>query len=325
MGGEVGVESQVGRGSDFWWKLSLPLDPAHTGPARAESLAGLSALIVDDAEVTRTVLAEKLARQGMTAGTATRGLEALALLREAAAAGRPYDVTLVDLLMPEMDGEQFGEAVRREASIAATKLVILTGQPGPGDGVRFEAAGFDGYLVKPVRDAVLIRALASVLGTSRERRKGIVTRHSIDEGGAIPTAAAVEQATFGGLRVLIAEDNSTNQRIIVRMLTKLDCRVGIAANGLEAVTMAKDFPFDVILMDMQMPEMDGLEASARIRELGGPHAGLPIIALTANAMESDREACMRAGMDDFLAKPVKRDELVGTLRRWERERARKAA
>ena len=141
----------------------------------------------------------------------------------------------------------------------------------------------------------------------------------------MPTAAAAEQARFDGLRVLLAEDNSTNQLIGIRMLEKLGCRVGVAANGAEAVTMARDFPYDIILMDMQMPEMDGLEATVKIRELGGEFTHLPIVALTANVMESDREACTRAGMDGYLSKPIRRNELLVVLQRWGRERIENAA
>jgi PAS domain S-box-containing protein len=325
MGGEVGLESVVGHGSDFWFTLRLPRDPAHEGPVTAEGLAGRRALVVEDVDVLRAHLVAKLNRWGMTADAAPNGVEALTLMRGAAAAGRPYEVALVDLVMPEMDGRQLGEAVRGDASIAAIQLVVLTGHPGRGDGMQFQAAGFDGYLVKPARDPVLARALAFVLGTPREQRKGIVTRHSLDEGDAMPTAAAVEQARFDGLRVLLAEDNSTNQLIGIRMLEKLGCRVGAAANGAEAVAMARDFPYDLILMDMQMPEMDGLEATVKIREMGGGFTRLPIVALTANVLESDREACTRAGMDGFLTKPIRRGELLGVLQRWGRERLDRAA
>ena len=325
MGGEVGVESVAGQGSDFWFTLRLPLDPAHRDSVTTEGLAGRRALVVEDVEVLREHLVAKLSRWGMEAAAASNGIEALALMRSAAAAGRPYDVALVDIVMPEMDGRQLGEAVRAEASIAAIQLVVLTGHPGRGDGVNFEAAGFDGYLVKPARDSVLARALAFVLSTPRERRKGIVTRHSLDEVGAIPTATAAEQARFDGLRVLLAEDNSTNQLIGVRMLEKMGCRVGVAANGAEAVAMARDFPYDIILMDMQMPEMDGLEATREIRRTGADRERLPIVALTANAMESDREACTRAGMDAFLSKPLRRNDLVLALHRWGRVRLEQAA
>ena len=162
-------------------------------------------------------------------------------------------------------------------------------------------------------------------GAPREQRKRIVTRHSLDEGDTTPTAEAAEHARYDGLRVLLAEDIRTNQLIGIRMLEKLGCRVGVAANGAEAVTMAKDFPYDLILMDMQMPEMDGLEATVKIRGMGGEFTRLPIVALTANVMESDREACTRAGMDGFLSKPIRRNDLLVVLQRWGRDRLENAA
>jgi PAS domain S-box-containing protein len=324
MGGEVGVESVEGLGSHFRFRLPLAIDPDYRDAPMAEGLAGRRVLVVEDVEVLREHLLSKLGRWGMAAEAASNGAEALVRMRRAAAEGRPYDVALVDIMMPVMDGRQLGAAVRADPAIAAIQLVVLTGHPGRGDGAHFEQAGFDGYLVKPARDAVLARALACVLGTPRERRQGIVTRHSLDNVGAVPAITAAE-ANFDGLRVLLAEDNSTNQLIGVRMLEKLRCRVGVAANGTEAVAMVRDFPYDLILMDMQMPEMDGLEATREIRAMGGDRLGLPIVALTANAMESDREACLRAGMDAFLSKPLKRVDLVPVLQSWGRDRRNRAA
>jgi CheY-like chemotaxis protein len=325
MGGQVGVDSVVGEGSDFWFTLELPLDPERATPVKVEGLAGKRVLIVDDVELARRHLVERVSRWGMAADSASGGTEAMDRMRTARAAGHPYDVVLVDLFMPDMDGRQLGDAIRADHSFDATQIMVLTGRPGRGDGAFFQSAGFDGYLVKPVRDSVLARALAFALETPREKRSGIITRHSLDEGGAIPPPSTPELARFDGLRVLLAEDNSTNRKIGVRMLEKLGCRVEVAANGVEAVAMAKDFPYDLILMDMQMPEMDGLEATVRIRAMGGALAVLPIVALTANVMESDRNACAQAGMNGFVSKPVKRADLLTALQRWGPDRLEVAA
>ena len=320
MGGTIGVSSRPREGSDFWFTLDLGLGEAARPMSVDRALAGKRVLIVDDVPVLCTLLARKSESWGMMATVGSSGAQALAMLRSAAAEGRPYDAALVDLRMQEMDGEQLCQALRKEPAIAAVQVILMTGHPSRGDGARFEAAGIDGYLVKPIRGTLLMRALAAAFELPRERRHGIITRHSLDEGGTQPTATAVRHAEFPGLRVLLAEDNITNQKIAARMLEQLRCRVGVAANGAEAVEMAHSFPYDLILMDVQMPEMDGFEAAAKIREIEGVGKHTPIIALTANVMESDREACARAGMDDFLGKPLKRDELLRMLERWSRDR-----
>ena len=326
MGGTIGVASEPGQGSDFWFTLDLPLDPAGSQPMKTDALSGRRALIVDDAQMLCTLIVTKLRGWGMHAEAAANAHDALAMLRAAAATDHPYDVALVDLRMPEMDGEQLARAIRQESGLAAMQVILMTGHPSRGDGARFGAIGIDGYLVKPVRDALLLRALVAVLEVPRVNRPGMVNRHSL-EGKGTPSASATarQHPVFEGLRVLVAEDNVTNQKIAARMLEKLRCQADVVADGAEAVRMARDFPYDLILMDVQMPEMDGYQASIRIREMEGPENHTPIVALTANVMEADREACTKAGMDDFLAKPVRRDDLVRVLERWGRGRLELAA
>ncbi len=321
MGGEMGVDSWPGEGSDFWFTLRLALDPVPAQRPEDAELGGRRVLIVDDVAVIRTLLMKKLVGWDIESAGAASGHEALDALRSAAAAGRPFDAALIDLRMPEMDGEALYHELRQDPALAELQVVLMTGHPKRGDGARFEAAGIDGYLVKPIRDTLLLRTLTAALGVPRRERRGIITRHSLGENGAMTTVAAVQQAEFHGLRILLAEDNSTNQKIAVRMLEQLRCRVSVAANGVEAVELSRRFPFDLILMDVQMPEMDGFEAAQKIRAHEGTQSHTPIVALTANVMESDRQACAEAGMDDFVGKPIKREDLLRVLEHWGRGRA----
>ena len=320
MGGTVGATSRPGEGSTFWFTLCLPVDPEAPRapfPLPTADLEGVRVLIVDDHEINRRVLQEQLESWNLRHQGVASGEEALAALRQAHRAGAPYHIALLDHRMPGMDGETLGRVIKADPELRETVLVLLASFGQRGDAERFLEAGFAGYLVKPVRQSHLMDALASVWGAgTQERPTVLVTRHTLAEAksrGAKPVAPTTRAELFR-MRVLVAEDNVVNQRVAVRMLEKQGCRVDVAANGVEALEMLKALPYDLIFMDCQMPEMDGFEATAEIRrreKLSGHH--VPIIAITANAMQGDRERCLEAGMDGYIAKPIEPEELRKAL------------
>ncbi len=303
MGGTLNVQSLVGVGSIFTLRLPLRLGEAPKGESM--DLRGIRVLVVDDVEINRRVLLERLAGWGCRASASGSAIAGLTMLRDAAAAGDPFRVALLDHHMPDVDGETLGRLIRAEAGIAATALIMLSSACQRGDPARIRAAGIDRYLVKPVRTAHLREAMTSVTAAKQPA--------PLPEGDAI---AVREVPGEGRIRALVAEDNPVNQKVAARMLQRLACRVDLASNGLEAVEMAARFPFDIVFMDCQMPEMDGLEATAAIRasENGGPR--MPIVAMTAHVLAGDRERCLAGGMDDYIGKPVTPGELARVLSRW---------
>ena len=315
MGGEIGLESAPGAGSTFWFAVPLEKQPEgarETAPSPRADLHGLRVLVVDDNATNREIVHHQVTSWGMGNGSAENGHKALEMLRAAAERGEPYDVAILDMQMPGMDGLMLAGAIKDSPAIASTRLILLTSMGQRGDGEQARRAGIEAYLTKPVRQSQLYDALATVMGThealasSPSAETRLITRHTSDEARA--------RSSF---RILLAEDNSVNQKVAVRMLEKLGYHADVAANGLEALDALSRIPYAAVLMDVQMPEMDGYEATAEIRNRerdGGRHT--PIIAMTANAMQGDREKALEAGMDDYVPKPVKREELGAVLDRW---------
>jgi signal transduction histidine kinase/DNA-binding response OmpR family regulator len=297
MGGELTVNSEVGRGSEFSFAVTLPVEsaPATRGGGLA-ALGGRRMLIVDDNQTNRRILREMLAAEGIKvdeAGTAAEGLEALRRVR--------YDLAILDVQMPDMDGFQLATAVRAERKIARTNLLMLTSAGQRGDGERCRELGIRAYLTKPMSRADLLEALGTVLAGSPDDGEvaEVITRHTIAESRQ-------------SLRVLLAEDNPVNQQVAVAMLVKRGHEVHVSSNGREAVDAVKQRDYDVVLMDIQMPEMDGFEATHAIRELAKGKS-LPIIGLTAHALSGERERCLSHGMTEYLAKPFKAHELFALV------------
>ncbi|MFI5233920.1 MAG: response regulator [Gemmatimonadales bacterium] len=323
MGGEIGVMSTDGEGSTFWFVLPLPEDTSPAPePLRSVSLRDVRVLVVDDVPINVQVQREFMRAWGMRVETASSGQQGFAMLVEAARAGDPFPVAIFDFLMPGMDGEMLARAVRDDPEISETLLVLATSAAQRGDADRFHAAGFNAYLTKPFRPETLVRTLEALLTGPRgwSIDTPIVTRHSLNERmkssgesaatGALQTRATPNKPRHNVARVLLAEDNPVNQMVAVKMLERLGCRVDVAGDGAEAVLMADQFTYDLIFMDVQMPVFDGLEATRRIRSKGSK---VRIVAMTANAMEGDRERCLGAGMDDYVSKPITVQALEGAL------------
>jgi two-component system, sensor histidine kinase and response regulator len=310
MGGRIGVESSSGPGSTFWFTVRLAKRPAPPAAARADAaqLRRLHVLGVDDNATNRALLTAQLTALGMRVDCVANASQALEHLRAAQREGRRYDVAILDHQMPDIDGMTLARAIKSDPALAAIPLVLLTSVSYRGAAGEAERAGFAAFLLKPIRQAQLYDCIATVMGAATEvsSTTSLVTHQSLLEAQAQVRA-----------RVLVAEDNVVNQKVAVRMLEKLGCRVDVATNGLEAVEATGRIAYHCVFMDCQMPEMDGYDATRAIRQreaLTGVH--IPIIAMTANAMESDRELCLRVGMDDYAAKPVQPKALSAMLQKW---------
>jgi PAS domain S-box-containing protein len=303
MNGTIGVESEYGHGSTFWFEIPFPVVEAAVPD---EPLCeGTRVLLIDDNAVSRTVLLSYLERWGADAATAATGAEALAQLRESSEGGRPFDLALVDLELPGMDGWQLASEINADKTINATSLVLLspTGKMG-GDAKMKRLLWFNGYANKPVRITELAEQICSALSSDLELAVA---------GEAELFPEVEEEAEVRPSRLLVAEDHLVNQQLFRTILEKLGHTVVLASNGREAVEGVESESPDLVFMDVQMPEMNGYEATIAIREKG---YDLPIIAVTANALKGEQDKCMEAGMNDFLTKPFKREDLVPVLRRW---------
>jgi PAS domain S-box-containing protein len=311
MGGEVGVSSEEGVGSTFWFtaRVGLANGATKARPAPPAELRGQRILIVDDNMTNRKVLMGQLSLCGMEAVCASSADEALSLMRYAAAAGRPFEVALIDHQMPGCDGATLGKTILAEDALGGARLILLTSSGQRGDGRMFAELGFAGYLLKPVTHRDLTDCLMVVLGTQAEgwrmATQPIVTRHALRS-----------QRQRDVHHVLLAEDNVVNQKVACRILEKLGYRVDVAADGQAAFEAWQSGRYHLILMDCQMPVMDGYETTRKIREHEAGARHVPIIALTAHAMKGADNQCRAAGMDDYLSKPIDRDQLQNSLNRW---------
>jgi PAS domain S-box-containing protein len=308
MGGHISAESRVGEGSTFRFDVVLAAgDSATAAPAAtADVFAGKRVIVVEDNPTNRSILESQLRLLAIDCATAENGMQALELLRAAARAGTPFDAAVIDMKMPIMDGLTLARTMRADPQLAAVRQLMLTSLVGDNEARAAQQAGIEGYLAKPVRQQELIDSLARLLG-------------------AAPRRIEVQPApVLHGRRVLLVEDNPVNQEVARVMLEDLGCAVRLAANGHHALDALARETFDLVLMDCQMPEMDGFEALRRFRD---PHGArrwastreTPVVALTANALAGDEERCRAAGFDDYLAKPFRQQQLAELIARHTRE------
>ncbi len=281
------------------------------------SLAGLRCLIVDDSKTNRTIVHHYITSWGMGNGSAANGGRGLEFLRRAAAEGHPYDLAIIDMQMPEMDGLQLARMIKSEPGIAGTRLILLTSM-GNQNAPMMKQAGFSAGLAKPVRQSQLFDCIANVMADTLTAVETSGNANSVHPSSLKLNVAPVSKAGAKPrkrLRILVAEDNAVNQTVAVRMLEKLGYRVDVAANGVEAVHALSLIPYDIVFMDCQMPEMDGFEATTKIRTVDGSRRHTTIVAMTANALQGDKEKYLEAGMDDYISKPIQQTDLAAAIDR----------
>jgi signal transduction histidine kinase/DNA-binding response OmpR family regulator len=318
MGGEIWAESVEGSGSTFHFTLRLDLASgvSSTSPAPVASMAGLHVLVVDDNATNRRILSEQLTALGLVVTTVDGARAALTELWRARAENRAFSLIVLDYHMPDLDGLQLAERVRDFPGVPASTIMMLTSGGQSGDVARCRELGLAAYVTKPLSQRSLYQVVAQVIGSRTPGLgPGPVLSRKDSTVMTSPVPAPASGLPQGSLKVLLAEDNFVNQKLAVTMLQKRGYRVSVANDGLEALALLEREPFDVVLMDVHMPNMGGFEATAEIRtrERTSGRARLPVIALTALAMTGDREKCLQAGMDAYLTKPINARELFGAL------------
>ena len=302
LGGEIGFTSHLGEGSSFWFRV--PVDRLEMSETGGNPLQDLKVMVVDDTTINIDIIQRQLASWGADVTSAQDVAEAIRLLREANRMGKAFRALVLDYHMPGMSGLDLAAVLRADPALSSLPIILATSAPSKEVEEQAGRLGISAVLAKPIRQSNLLDQLMTITGLGRAELL-------VDESNA----EAMEPSGFA-LRILVAEDNAINQQVAVGLLAKLGHRADVADDGGQAVVLVERGDYDLVLMDMQMPNMDGIAATQAIRALPPPRNTLPIIAMTANAMAGDREACLAAGMDDYIPKPIDRRRLAAMLDRW---------
>ncbi len=309
MGGEIGVLSKENEGSLFWFTLKLKKQKNvdETSDIPILNMKGKKLLIVDKNKTDSQIIQMQLQDINAEIVNVSDGKSAINKLESAASKGIPYQVAIIDMDLPDITGEELGTKISLDKTLNTTSLIMITSSGKKGDAKRLESKGFSSYLTKPISKKDLLDTISAVLNIFNTKSiKKIVTKHSIRE------------MRWDNIRVLIAEDNRINQKVAIGLLKKIGMEADVASNGLEAIKALTIKSYDLVLMDCQMPELDGYKATRRIRSKVDDiiNPDIPIVAMTANAMQGDREKCLDAGMDDYISKPVDPNKLYKILEKW---------
>jgi two-component system sensor histidine kinase/response regulator len=319
MHGQIGVRSEPGGGSTFWFTARFKKQATPAPRALRQPPSALRVLVVDDNASCRNIISKMLTAWKIDHAEAPNGRDALQMLRAAGAAGEPFQIALLDMQMPGLSGLALTEEIKSDPVLSSTQIIIMHTVGRRGSSASWAEAGISGYVTKPVKQSALLDAIMDAstaqqrprLGDTAARTQSFKTTTELSRLMARPVASP----RMSSWRVLVAEDNMVNQKVALRQLLNLGFRADAVANGREVLEAVTRIPYRVVFMDCQMPEMDGYEATRQIRARPGNKPAVTIIAMTANALEGDRETCLAAGMDDYLSKPVKQDDLERVLRR----------
>ncbi len=313
MNGQIGVESKPGTGTKFWFRLDLPIAPETPGVPEMRKLTGVRALYADVHPGNRQLVKTQLEQQGMQVGCEASAAGILHALRQAAFEGDAYRLLIVGSQLGDMDAMELCKAVKADSSCADTMLVMLSSSSRPSDAQRFADAGFAAFLTSPVPQHMLLEILGILCHNADSHIKPpFLTAATLNAG----LTEHDDNAPFANLRLLVADDNLVNQRVAGHMLRRLGCQVSFAASGHAVIAMHAEKNYDLIFMDCQMPGLDGYDAALKIRLSESPGKRVPIVALTAHAIQGERERCLAAGMDDYLSKPIRMHMLRETLCKW---------
>ena len=317
MNGELGVDSEEGKGSKFWFTAVFEKQPKEQeSPSMIiDEIENTRVLVVDDNAMNRRLLIEYLRSWHFRYDEVPDARSALKKLKEATAESDPYKIAILDMAMPEINGETLGRMIKEDEEISDTLLIMLTSLGSRGDAARFETLGFSAYMTKPIRQSRLYNCLSMVLNrdlySDKSLRKPIITRHTIAEN--------IKQSS----RILVVEDNVISQKVALKLLEKLGYQADVAGNGLEAIEALKNVSYDLVLMDISMPKMDGIEATKHIRSETSniKNPKIPIIGLTAHALKGDRDRCLAVGMNDYFSKPIDPEKFSKAIKKWLRTKS----
>ncbi len=312
MGGKITVESELDKGSKFTFTSVFDRvkdEDGLSGRLKANYIDDQRVLVVDDNKVNRIVFVEQLKSWGCDVNEASGAAEAMKKLEESLNTEKKFHIVLLDMQMPEVDGEGLAKEIRANKKMKDINIILTTSSPSPGDSKRIKDIGCEAYLVKPVKQSYLFDTIGTLIGLRKIDDR-------IRWANLPVTRFTIKEQQKQKLKILVVEDNIVNQKVAVRLLEKIGYRCDVAANGEEAVKSLNQIPYDILFMDCQMPIMDGFEATAKIRETEGGEDHTWIIAMTANAMKGDRERCLEAGMDDYIAKPVTIDKMVTAVEKF---------